>query len=87
MAIALTGIKDIQEDSLTIQILFISQFFSYTVSPVLITINITMYLHFQVPLSLLVALWFLEKDLYNFLYTTNLYWTDLAGTMSGNIQK
>ena len=37
MVIALTGIKDIQEDSLTIQTLFISQFFSYTVSPVLIT--------------------------------------------------
>ena len=30
MVIALTGIKDIQEDSLTIQTLFISQFFSYT---------------------------------------------------------
>ena len=56
MVITLTGIKDIQEDSLTIQTLFVSQFFSYTVSPVLITINITMYLHFQVPLSLLVAL-------------------------------
>ena len=56
MVIALTGIKDIQEDSLTIQTLFVSQFFSYTVSPVLITINITMYLHLQVPFSLLVAL-------------------------------
>ena len=87
MVIALTGIKDIQEDSLTIQTLFVSQFFSYTVSPVLITINITMYLHFQVPLSLLVALWLLEKDLYNFLYITNLCWTDLAGTISGDIQK
>ena len=56
MVITLTGIKNIQEDSLTIQTLFVSQFFSYTVSPVLIPINITMYLHFQVPLSLLVAL-------------------------------
>ena len=83
----LTGIKDIQEDSLTIQILFISQFFSYTVSPVLITINITMYLHFLVPLSLLIALLLLVKDLYNFVYITNLCRTDLAGTMSSDIQK
>ena len=87
MVIVLTGIRDIQEDSLTIQTLFVSQSFSYTVSPVLITINITMYLHFQVPLSLLLTLWLLVKDLYNFLYTTNLCQTDLAGTMSGDIQK
>ena len=87
MVITLTGNKDIQEDSSTIQILFISQFFSYTVSPVLITINITKYLHFQVPLSLLLTLWLLVKDLYNFLYITNLCQTDLAGTMSGDIQK
>ena len=87
MVIVLTGIKDIQEDSLTIQTLFISQFFSYTVSPVLITINITMYLHVQVPLSLLITLWLLVKDLYNFLYITNLCRTDLAGTMSGDIQE
>ena len=87
MVIMLTGIKDIQEDSLTIQTLFVSQFFSYTVSPVLITINITMYLHFQVPLSLLLTLWLLVKDLYNFLYITNLCQTDLASTMSGDIQK
>ena len=87
MVIALTGNKDIQEDSSTIQILFISQFFSYTVSPVLITINITMYLHSQVPLSLLLTLWLLVKDLYNFLNITNLCRTDLAGTISGDIQK
>ena len=87
MVITLTENKDIQEDSSTIQISFISQFFSYTVSPVLITINITMYLHFQVPLSLLLTLWLLVKDLYNFLYITNLCQTDLAGTMSGDIQK
>ena len=39
------------------------------------------------PLSLLLALWFLWKDLQNLLWITNLCLTDLAGTMSGGIQK
>ena len=43
------------------------QFLSYTVSPILITNNTTLYLHIQVPLSLLLALWFLWKDLQYFL--------------------
>ena len=45
----------------TIHVLFSS---SHTVSPVFIT---TLYLHVQVPLSLLLALWFLWKDLQDFL--------------------
>ena len=43
------------------------QFLSYTVSPVLTTNNITLYLHIQVPLSLLLTLWLLWKDLKKFL--------------------
>ena len=56
-----------KQKSVSINNPYFIQFLSYTVSPVLITNNTTLYLHIQVPLSLLLALWFLWKDLQNFL--------------------
>ena len=45
-----------KQKSVSINNPYFIQFLSNTVSPVLITINIAMYLHFQVPLSLLITL-------------------------------